>query len=140
MDSSLFESSPQLDGSKLSDSDKRELQQFIQGETQKAKIQECTFRSTPFLKSMLVLVSQLLAFSGLLAPQHYKFSRLIFIAVIAVHNLTDICFKKCITGKITTGKLASGEESCTQNCVERYLDSNLAVLKHLEQLKGSGAV
>ena len=60
--------------------------------------------------------------------------------ILAVHNLTDICWKKCVTGKISGGKLSGSEESCTQNCVERYLDSNLAVLKHLEQMKGSGAV
>jgi len=41
MDSSPFDSGPQLDIGKLSESDKRELQQVIQGETQKAKIQEC---------------------------------------------------------------------------------------------------
>lgn len=40
MDSSPSDTGPQLDIGKLSDSDKRELQQVIQGETQKAKIQE----------------------------------------------------------------------------------------------------
>ena len=58
----------------------------------------------------------------------------------AVHTLTDICWKKCITGKIASSKLSSGEESCTQNCVERFLDSNMAVLKHLEEMKSSGSV
>ena len=41
MDTSILDSGPQLDASKLSDSDKRELNQFIQRETQKAKMQEC---------------------------------------------------------------------------------------------------
>ena len=40
MDSSTLDTGPQLDIGKLSDADKRELQQVIQGETQKAKIQE----------------------------------------------------------------------------------------------------
>jgi len=52
-----------------------------------------------------------------------------------VHDLTETCFKKCITSSITTGKLASKEESCMTNCVERFMDSNLAVLKHLETLR-----
>jgi len=54
----------------------------------------------------------------------------------SVHNLTDICWKKCVTGSIRTGKLDRGEESCTQNCVDRFLDGNFAVLKHLENMRG----
>ncbi|RMZ92567.1 hypothetical protein DV736_g135, partial [Chaetothyriales sp. CBS 134916] len=52
------------------------------------------------------------------------------------HELTEVCFKKCIIGSIS-GRLASKEESCIQNCVERFMDSNLAVLSHLEKLKAS---
>jgi len=53
----------------------------------------------------------------------------------AVHELTETCFKKCITSSISSGKLASKEETCIQNCVERFMDSNLAVLRHLETLR-----
>ncbi|KAA6407268.1 MAG: import inner membrane translocase subunit TIM8 [Lasallia pustulata] len=56
----------------------------------------------------------------------------------AVHGLTDICWTKCVTGKITSGKLERGEESCTQNCVDRYMDANMTVLKHLESLRSQG--
>ncbi|KAL6249994.1 Mitochondrial import inner membrane translocase subunit tim8 [Rhinocladiella similis] len=52
-----------------------------------------------------------------------------------VHELTEMCFKKCITGSISSGKLASKEESCMSNCVNRFMDSNLAVLQHLEKLR-----
>jgi len=52
-----------------------------------------------------------------------------------VHELTETCFKKCITSSISSGKLAGKEETCMQNCVERFMDSNLAVLKHLERLR-----
>jgi len=52
-----------------------------------------------------------------------------------VHELTETCFKKCITGSISSGKLASKEETCMSNCVNRFMDSNLAMLKHLEQLR-----
>ncbi|KAK4941693.1 Mitochondrial import inner membrane translocase subunit tim8 [Elasticomyces elasticus] len=54
-----------------------------------------------------------------------------------VHELTEVCFKKCISGSISSGKLASKEESCMSNCVNRFMDSNLAVLKHLETLRAN---
>jgi len=54
-----------------------------------------------------------------------------------IHELTEICFKKCITGSISGGKLAGKEESCMSNCVDRFMDSNLAVLKHLDTLRAS---
>ncbi|KAH8702632.1 putative magnesium and cobalt transport protein and translocase of inner mitochondrial membrane [Talaromyces proteolyticus] len=53
-----------------------------------------------------------------------------------VHQLSEICWKKCVTGRITSNRLDSSEESCTQNCVDRWMDSNLAILKHLETLRG----
>ncbi|KAL2039159.1 hypothetical protein N7G274_008208 [Stereocaulon virgatum] len=91
-------SQPQVDLSKLSEYDKRELQQNLQNEMQKAKIQE------------------------------------------SIHNLTDICWTKCITKGISSGKLDRNEESCTQNCVDRFLDANEAVLKHLNALRGGNVM
>ncbi|KAL8674386.1 MAG: hypothetical protein Q9168_001246 [Polycauliona sp. 1 TL-2023] len=90
--SSLSPSNLNLD--KLSDYDKRDLQQQLGNEMQKAKIQE------------------------------------------SIHEITDICWTKCITGGISSGKLSSKEESCTTNCVERFLEANTAVLKHLQHLQG----
>ncbi|KAI4187749.1 MAG: hypothetical protein L6R41_002595 [Letrouitia leprolyta] len=87
MDSSSL-SQANLDLSKLSDTDKRDLQQQLGNEMQKAKIQEY------------------------------------------------ICWTKCITGGISSGKLSGKEETCAQNCVERFLDANTAVLKHLEMMRG----
>ncbi|KAI9746582.1 MAG: Mg(2+) transporter [Claussenomyces sp. TS43310] len=55
--------------------------------------------------------------------------------VCAVHGLTDICWKKCMTGGIRSGKLDKGEETCAKNCVDRFLDGNLTVIKHLEQMR-----
>lgn len=57
--------------------------------------------------------------------------------IAAVHHLTEVCWKKCMTGKVSAGGLDRSEESCAQNCVERWMDANLAVLKHLETLRGS---
>jgi len=54
-----------------------------------------------------------------------------------VHELTETCFKKCIVGSISSGKLAGKEETCMANCVDRFMDSNLALLKHLDRLRTS---
>ncbi|KAK5135968.1 hypothetical protein LTR08_004426 [Meristemomyces frigidus] len=53
----------------------------------------------------------------------------------AVHSLTDTCFRKCITSKISSGKLDRSEEPCMQNCVDRFMDANLTVIRHLEQMR-----
>ncbi|KAK5119956.1 hypothetical protein LTR85_007032 [Meristemomyces frigidus] len=52
-----------------------------------------------------------------------------------VHSLTDTCFRKCITSKISSGKLDRSEEPCMQNCVDRFMDANLTVIRHLEQMR-----
>lgn len=54
-----------------------------------------------------------------------------------MHNLTDVCFKKCVTANISNARLERQEESCGRNCVERFLDANLSVVKHLENLRAS---
>ncbi|KMU73064.1 hypothetical protein CISG_03325 [Coccidioides immitis RMSCC 3703] len=41
-----------------------------------------------------------------------------------------------MTGKVSGGALDRNEEACAKNCVERWMDANLAVLKHLETLRG----
>lgn len=41
-----------------------------------------------------------------------------------------------MTKGISSGKLDRNEESCTQNCVDRFLDANEAVLKHLNAMRG----
>ncbi|GAB1212044.1 hypothetical protein ATERTT37_001171 [Aspergillus terreus] len=84
----------QLDVSKLSDADKKELNQFLTNEAQKSTIQQ------------------------------------------NVHHLADVCWKKCITGSVSSGRLSGSEEACAQNCVERWMDTNIAVLKHLESMRG----
>ncbi|WPH00719.1 Mitochondrial import inner membrane translocase subunit tim8 [Acrodontium crateriforme] len=52
-----------------------------------------------------------------------------------VHNLTDLCFRKCITGKISSGALDRSEEPCMQNCVDRWMDSQMTVVRRLESLQ-----
>ncbi|KAG8532002.1 uncharacterized protein KY384_003638 [Bacidia gigantensis] len=53
-----------------------------------------------------------------------------------IHNLTDLCWKKCITGSIKTGQLDKTETSCTENCVQRFMDANETVIGHLQRLQG----
>lgn len=53
----------------------------------------------------------------------------------SVHSLTDVCWKKCVTGTIRSGKLDKGEETCAQNCVNRFLDANMTVIKHLDTMR-----
>lgn len=56
----------------------------------------------------------------------------------AIHGLTDTCFKKCITTKISAGALDRNEEPCMRNCVDRFMDANMTVIKHLEQMRTMG--
>lgn len=54
----------------------------------------------------------------------------------AIHSLTDTCFRKCIPGgNVKNGKLDKYEEPCMRQCVDRFLDANMVVLKELEKLR-----
>ncbi|KAF2680174.1 hypothetical protein K458DRAFT_312599 [Lentithecium fluviatile CBS 122367] len=54
----------------------------------------------------------------------------------SIHSLTDTCFRKCIPGgTIKKGQLDKYEEPCVRQCVDRFLDANLVVLKELERLR-----
>jgi len=69
------------------------MQQFIQGETEKAKLQN------------------------------------------AVHELNEKCWDLCVEGK-PSNRLDRGQENCLRNCVERFLDSNLVLIKRFEAKAG----
>lgn len=54
----------------------------------------------------------------------------------SIHSLTDTCFRKCIPGgNVKNGKLDKYEEPCMRQCVDRFLDANMVVLKELEKLR-----
>jgi import inner membrane translocase subunit TIM8 len=56
--------------------------------------------------------------------------------MLAIHALTDTCFRKCIpSGNVKNGKLDKYEEPCMRQCVDRFLDANLVVLRELERLR-----
>jgi len=102
-----------VDLSKLSDRDKQELQQFAMNEGQKARIQSCE--------------------SSYTSLHHAKLGLTI---TTAIHSLTDTCFRKCIpAGNVKNGKLDKYEEPCMRQCVDRFLDANLVVLRELERLR-----
>jgi len=50
----------------------------------------------------------------------------------SIHNFTSMCWDKCITGTPST-RFSRGEESCLSNCVERFLDSSIFIVKKIEQ-------
>lgn len=56
----------------------------------------------------------------------------------AIHNLTDICWKKCVPGAIKSNTLDRTEATCAANCVDRFMDANEAVLGHLQRMQRGG--
>ncbi|KAH9900630.1 Tim10/DDP family zinc finger protein [Xylariomycetidae sp. FL2044] len=52
-----------------------------------------------------------------------------------VHSLTDICFRKCVTGSIKSGKLDRTEESCMSSCADRFLDVSKLTMTHLQNMR-----
>jgi import inner membrane translocase subunit TIM8 len=114
-----------IDISQMSDAEKKDLQQFVVNESQKARIQQCT--SLLYLSSSPILLLHCLLVTSMCC--------LLIRGATAIHSLTDTCFRKCITGKISSGKLDRSEEPCMQNCVDRFMDANLVVIKNLEQMR-----
>ncbi|OHE91034.1 Tim10/DDP family zinc finger [Colletotrichum orchidophilum] len=51
------------------------------------------------------------------------------------HALTEICWKKCVSGSIRNSKLDKSEEGCLANCVDRFLDVNFLTMKHLNNMR-----
>ncbi|BGP54862.1 hypothetical protein JCM8202_003370 [Rhodotorula sphaerocarpa] len=52
-----------------------------------------------------------------------------------IHTFTDTCWDLCIKGA-PGARFSRGEEACLSNCVDRFLDSSLFIVKFLEQRKG----
>jgi hypothetical protein len=110
----------------LNEGDRRALEQAVNSEAQKAQLQSSTISSS-FSYSYVMFSS----------PSPLTLSLLYLFICLVIHHLSNVCFKKCITGKISAGTLDKSEETCAQNCVERYMDSNIAVFQHLQTMRGS---
>ncbi|KAJ7169610.1 Tim10/DDP family zinc finger-domain-containing protein [Mycena filopes] len=54
----------------------------------------------------------------------------------SIHNFTGICWKKCVTGTPST-KFSRSEESCLSNCVERFLDTSLFMVRKIEEQRAA---
>ncbi|KAF8222597.1 hypothetical protein L208DRAFT_1186349, partial [Tricholoma matsutake] len=50
----------------------------------------------------------------------------------SIHTFTSLCWDKCITGTPST-RFSRSEESCLANCVERFLDTSLFMVKKIEE-------
>lgn len=46
----------------------------------------------------------------------------------AIHSFTTLCFKNCVTNA-DSDRLNSQESDCLQNCVGRFLDTNIKVVE-----------
>ena len=55
--------------------------------------------------------------------------------ITAIHELNSVCFKKCITGRMSQGTLTGSEDTCMKNCVDRYMDANMMIIKNLEKMR-----
>jgi len=49
-----------------------------------------------------------------------------------IHTFTEMCWDKCITTTPST-RFSRGEESCLSNCIDRFLDSSIFLVKQIEQ-------
>ncbi|PPQ72715.1 hypothetical protein CVT26_003010 [Gymnopilus dilepis] len=48
-----------------------------------------------------------------------------------VQQLTTMCWDKCITGTPST-RFSRSEENCLHNCVGRFLDTSIFLVKEIE--------
>ncbi|KAI0047801.1 hypothetical protein FA95DRAFT_1491972, partial [Auriscalpium vulgare] len=53
----------------------------------------------------------------------------------SIHNLTSMCWDKCITSTPST-RFSRGEEGCLANCVERFLDTSLFIVNKIQEQRG----
>lgn len=122
---SNFESA---DLDRLNDKDKADLRQFLANEQQRSQIQAREFRSYSAAVAWAETTEGIAALSSnrdtnarTLCPE--------------THNLTQTCWKKCVTGSIRDSKLDKSEETCLANCVDRFLDLNFLTMKHLNNMR-----
>lgn len=53
---------------------------------------------------------------------------------MSIHQFTNTCFKQCITS-VNGPDLGSQEEQCLANCVNRFLDTNIRIVKGLQSIQ-----
>lgn len=55
----------------------------------------------------------------------------------AISEFTDKCFSKCLSNTGMKDQLTSTDQSCLRNCVGRYLDVNIHIIKNLNAVAGN---
>lgn len=53
---------------------------------------------------------------------------------LSIHQFTNTCFKQCVTS-VSNAELSSQEEQCLNNCVNRFLDTNIRIVKSLQSIQ-----
>lgn len=72
--------------------------------------------------------------SPLMSPQLRAF--IVFFVLLQVHTFTDVCWDKCVDSP--GSKLDYRTETCLQNCVERFIDTTLAITNRFTQMVQKG--
>ncbi|KAL3231528.1 Mitochondrial import inner membrane translocase subunit TIM8 [Nakaseomyces bracarensis] len=49
----------------------------------------------------------------------------------SINQFTDICFRKCVD-RVDSGDLSQQEEQCLSSCVNRFLDTNIRIVRGLQ--------
>nr|GAT49780.1 predicted protein [Mycena chlorophos] len=49
-----------------------------------------------------------------------------------IHNLSMMCWDKCVTSTPST-RFSRSEEACLANCVDRFLDSSMHLVRRIEE-------
>ncbi|SCU83579.1 LAMI_0C03752g1_1 [Lachancea mirantina] len=53
---------------------------------------------------------------------------------MSIHQFTNMCFKNCVSS-VNDANLSSQEEHCLNNCINRFLDTNIRIVKGLQGLQ-----
>lgn len=52
----------------------------------------------------------------------------------SIHQFTNTCFKKCVTS-VGSPDLSNQEETCLANCVNSFLDTNIRIVRGLQNVQ-----
>lgn len=52
---------------------------------------------------------------------------------MSIHQFTNMCFSNCILS-INNSELSAQENQCLTNCVNRFLDTNIRIVKGLQNI------
>ncbi|AGO10381.1 AaceriABL074Cp [[Ashbya] aceris (nom. inval.)] len=53
---------------------------------------------------------------------------------MSIHQFTNLCFKNCIHS-VQSADLSAQENQCLKDCVNRFLDTNIRIVKGLQSIQ-----